>query len=279
MHYPIIDAHQHFWKYNPQRDGWITEDMKKLQQDWMPVDIENIFKQNNIIGSVVVQADPSENENHFLLDLADQHAYICGVVGWIDLQAEGVEEKLNYYHQFSRMKGFRNLLQGEKQRDSMLDPRFKKGIGLLNKYGFSYDLLVLPDQIGFAEKLVADFPDQRFVVDHLAKPPIRDGFNSDWKLSMKRFASYKNVYCKISGMVNEADWKNWGWDDFRPYIDIILETFGTKRIMFGSDWPVCLLAASYNEVKQIAENYFSSFTVNEQSDFFERNARAFYHLS
>ncbi len=176
------------------------------------------------------------------------------------------------------MKGFRNLLQGEKQRDSMLDPRFKKGIGLLNKYGFSYDLLILPDQIGFVEKLVADFPDQRFVVDHLAKPPIRDGSISDWKLSMKRFTSYKNVCCKISGMVNEADWKNWGWDDFRPYIDIILETFGTKRIMFGSDWPVCLLAATYNEVKQIVENYFSSFTATEQSDFFERNTRAFYHL-
>jgi L-fuconolactonase len=279
MQHPIIDAHQHFWKFNPVRDAWITDEMKKLQRDWLPADIEHVFSENHVEGSVVVQADPSENENDYLLDLADQYSFIKGVVGWLDLKEDRVEERLKYYRQFSRMKGFRNLLQGEHQRDSMLDPDFQKGIGLLNKYGFSYDLLILPDQLGYAEKLVATFPDQRFVIDHLAKPPIRRGPVSDWKSDMRKFAGYQNVYCKISGMVTEADWKYWEENDFRPYMDTVVETFGTKRLIFGSDWPVCILAAGYDEVKRIATNYFNSFSISEQADFFAHNAKEFYQLS
>ena len=279
MQYPIIDAHQHFWNYDPARDGWITDEMKDLQRDWLPGDIETIFKQNHVAGSVVVQADPSENENDFLLDLADQYPFIKGVVGWIDLKAERIEERLKYYHQFSRMKGFRNLLQGEEKRDSMLDPEFQRGIKLLNKYGFSYDLLILPDQLGYAKKLVAAFPDQRFIIDHLAKPLIRKGIMSEWKSDMSKFAEHQNVYCKVSGMVNEADWKYWEESDFRPYMDAVVETFGTKRLIFGSDWPVCLVAAGYDEVKQIATNYFNAFSVSEQADFFGLNAHEFYQLS
>jgi L-fuconolactonase len=279
MSYPIIDAHQHFWKFDPQRDGWITEEMKDLQRDFLPVDIEKTFAENRIIGSVVVQADPSENENHFLLDLADQYSFIKGVVGWIDLESKELEEKLKYYKLFSRLRGFRNLLQGEKQRDSLLNPDFKRGIGLLNKYGFSYDLLILPDQLEFAEKLVAAYPDQRFVIDHLAKPQIKQRNISAWKSSIQSFAPCQNVYCKISGMVNEADWDNWKQDDFSPYIETVLEIFGTKRVMFGSDWPVCLLAGNYHEVKKIVEDYFNTFSVEEQSDFFGGNAMTFYQLS
>ncbi|HET7000216.1 MAG TPA: amidohydrolase family protein [Puia sp.] len=279
MEYPIIDAHQHFWRFDPVRDLWITDEMKGLQRDWLPEDIENIFRENQIAGSVVVQADPSENENDFLLDLADQYSFIKGVVGWIDLKSERIEERLKYYHQFSRMKGFRNLLQGENQRDSMLDPDFQRGISLLNKYGFSYDLLILPDQLEYAEKLVSTFPDQRFIIDHLAKPLIGKGIISDWKSDMEKFARYQNVYCKISGMVNEADWKYWEERDFRPYMDAVVETFGTRRLIFGSDWPVCLLAAGYDEVKRIASNYFSSFSISEQADFFGGNAQSFYKLS
>ena len=161
----------------------------------------------------------------------------------------------------------------------MLDPDFLRGIRLLNKYGFSYDLLILPDQLGYAEKLVAAFPDQRFIIDHLAKPPIKKGIISDWKSDMGKFAGYQNVYCKISGMVNEADLKYWEEADFRPYMDVAVETFGTKRLIFGSDWPVCLLAAAYDEVKRIATNYFNSFSISEQADFFGLNAQAFYQLS
>jgi L-fuconolactonase len=279
MKYPIIDAHQHFWNFDPVRDSWITEKMKDLQRDWVPSDIEPVLKENDVEGSVVVQADPSENENDYLLDLADQYAFIKGVVGWIDLTSERIEEKLKYYRQFSRMKGFRNLLQGEKQRDSMLDPSFQRGIGLLNKYGFTYDLLILPDQLVFAEKLVATFPDQRFIIDHMAKPQIKKGSITEWKSGIQKFAAHKNVYCKISGMVNEADWKYWEESDFRPYMDAVIESFGTKRLLFGSDWPVCLLAASYDEVKWIAVNYFESFSVSERTDFFALNAQEFYQLS
>ncbi|HEY4935040.1 MAG TPA: amidohydrolase family protein, partial [Puia sp.] len=276
MQYPIIDAHQHFWKFDPLRDSWITEEMLVLRKDYLPDEIETVFKQNHISGSVVVQADASENENRFLLELAVHYPFIRAIVGWIDLQSEGLEGKLKYYQQFPVLKGFRYLLQGEKQRDSMLNPEFQKGIGLLNRYGFSFDLLILPDQIGFTEKLVAAFPDQRFVIDHLAKPYIKNGIISEWKYAIKRFAQFQNVYCKISGMVTEADFEYWEKDDFLPYIDTVLETFGTKRIMFGSDWPVCLQAGTYAEMKQITRDYFNSFSISEQSDFFGDNAVDFY---
>jgi L-fuconolactonase len=279
MYYPIIDAHQHFWKYNPQRDGWITEDMKILKKDYLPADLEILFKQNQISGSVLVQADPSEHENRFLLDLAGNHSFIRGVVGWIDLEAQGLDERLEYYQQFPLMKGFRNLLQGEVQRDSMLNPAFHHGIGKLNKYGFSYDLLILPDQLGFAERLATAFPDQRFVIDHMAKPFIKKGMISEWKTAIRKFATLEHVSCKISGLVNEADWEYWEIEDFRPYMDVVIETFGTKRILFGSDWPVCLLAAAYDEVKEIAEDYFYSFSISEQADFFGTNALNFYQLT
>jgi len=279
MNYPIIDAHQHFWRYDPLRDGWITEEMKILQQDYLPADIEPIYRQNQISGSVAVQADPSENENYFLLELAAQHSFVKGVVGWIDFESEDLEEKLDNYSQFNLLKGFRQLLQGEKQRDSMLRPGFKKGLGLLKKYGYSYDLLIMPDQLAYAEQLVASFPGQRFVIDHLAKPHIKQWIISEWKMCMKKFAPYQNVYCKISGMVTEANWEYWEEYDFRPYIDVILETFGTKRMMFGSDWPVCLLAGNFDDVKQIADDYFNSFSLSEQSDFFGANAMSFYQLT
>jgi len=279
MHYPIVDAHQHFWKYDPRRDGWITDEMKILQKDYLPHDIEPVFRENHIGCSVAVQADPSENENRFLLELADQNPFVKGVVGWIDFQTDELEERLKYYQQFHVMKGFRHLLQGEKQRDSLLNPAFQRGIGLLNKYGFSYDLLILPDQLGFAEKLVAAYPDQRFVIDHLSKPHIKRGVISEWKLAIQRFAPYQNVYCKISGMVNEADWEFWEQEDFQPYLNTVIEVFGTNRIMFGSDWPVCLPAATYSEVMQIVADYFSGFSIEEQSGFFGRNAMSFYHLT
>jgi L-fuconolactonase len=279
MYYPIIDAHQHFWKYDPRRDGWITDEMEALKRDYLPEDIEPLFKQNQVSGSVVVQADPSENENLFLLKLAAGNPFIRGVVGWIDLESAGLEEKLEDYRQFPPLKGFRNLLQGEAQRDSMLNPAFQKGISLLDKYGFSYDLLILPDQVGFAEKLAAAFPDQRFVIDHMAKPYIKKGMIYEWKMAMRKFATLEHVYCKISGLVNEADWEFWEIEDFRPYMDVVIETFGMKRILFGSDWPVCLLAGKYDEVKEIADDYFYSFSITEQADFFGGNAMNFYHLT
>ena len=273
-----IDAHQHFWKFDPVRDSWITDDMAVIQRDFSPEDLKPLLMENGIDGCVVVQSDQSEAENTFQLANAEKHDFIKGVVGWVDLWAEDIDEKLGALQQFPRLKGFRYVLQGAKDRAIMLQPAFKRGIGKLNSFGYTYDILIFPDQLKHTKEFVATFPDQPFVVDHLAKPGIKDGKIKKWERDMKAVAAHENVYCKISGMVTEADWQNWKKEDFRPYLDVIVETFGTKRIMFGSDWPVCLVAASYQEMMGIVKDYFSSFSAHEQELFFGGNASSFYKL-
>ncbi len=274
----VIDAHQHFWKFDPIRDNWINDDMKSIQKDFLPADLEIVLNENGIEGSVVVQSDQSEKENEFQLKNAAEYNFIKGVVGWVDLQAPGIEEKLVYYKQFKKLKGFRHVLQGESQRDLMLQPRFRKGISLLRKYGFTYDILIFPDQLVYAKELVREFPNQMFVLDHIAKPGIKNKKIDEWKKDILALGAHENVYCKISGMVTEADWKNWTSDDFIPYIDVVVNAFGTKRIMFGSDWPVCLVAASYSKMKKIVDDYFSFFSKNEQKNFYGKTATRFYNL-
>ena len=273
-----IEAHHHFWKFDPVRDSWITDNMQVMQRDFFPSDLEPILKENQVLGTVVVQSDQSEEENNFQLKLAADNPFIKGIVGWVDLQSPDLEERLAYYKSFPKLKGFRHVLQGEKKRDLMLLPAFQRGIGLLNKYGFSYDILIFPDQLQYAEKLVAAFPDQRFVIDHLAKPSIRTSGIETWKNDIRKFSVFKNVYCKISGMVTEANWENWKKEDFYPYMDVVVNVFGFDRIMFGSDWPACLPAASYTEVKKIVSDYFSSYTTEQQTAFFSGNAIRFYQL-
>ena len=274
-----IDAHQHFWKFDPVRDSWITNEMSVIKKDFIPQDIYPLLQQNGFTGTVVVQSDQSEEENVFQLANAEKNDFIKGVVGWVDLQNENVEERLEYYAQFKKMKGFRHILQGETDRALMLKPAFKKGISLLRKYNFTYDILIFPDQLKYSTELVKEFPDQLFVIDHIAKPDIKNKNIADWKKDIQTIAEQENVFCKISGMVTEADLKGWRKEDFNPYIDVVAEAFGTSRIMYGSDWPVCLLAASYKSVFEIAEEYFSSFTKSEQDNFFGGNAIKFYNLN
>lgn len=273
-----IDSHQHFWMYEKQQHAWINDAMHIIQKNFMPADLQPVLKKNNIDGCVLVQVDQTEDENIFQLKNASGYDFIKGVVGWVDLQATNIEDRLQHYQQFKKMKGFRHILQDEKDRALMLRPAFKRGIGLLNAYNFTYDILILPDQLQYNRELVKSFPDQRFVIDHIAKPDIKNKKINDWEKDMRALASYKNVYCKISGMVTEADWHHWNIKDFFPYLDIIVQTFGTKRIMFGSDWPVCLVAASYEQMMAIVQEYFSSFSENEQNDFFANNAIKFYNL-
>jgi len=273
-----IDSHQHFWMYEKQQHAWINDAMHIIQKNFMPADLQPVLKKNNIDGCVLVQVDQTEDENIFQLKNASGYDFIKGVVGWVDLQAMDIGERLQHYQQFKKMKGFRHILQDEKDRALMLRPAFKRGIGLLNAYNFTYDILILPDQLQYTRELVKSFPDQRFVIDHIAKPDIKNKKINDWEKDMRALASYKNVYCKISGMVTEADWHHWNIKDFFPYLDIIVQTFGTKRIMFGSDWPVCLVAASYEQMMAIVQEYFSSFSENEQNDFFANNAIKFYNL-
>lgn len=273
-----IDAHNHFWKFDPVRDNWITEEMSAIRRDFMPPDFLPVLQQHGFDGCIAVQSDQSEKENDFQLQNAAQHDFIKAVVGWVDLQSPQVAERLAYYQSFPAMKGFRHVLQGEPDRALMLKPAFKHGIGLLEQYGFTYDILIFPDQLKYAEELVTAFPRQKFVVDHIAKPDIKTGGSSKWKKEIRALAEHDNVFCKISGMVTEADWKKWKKEDFTPYIDTVVEAFGTHRIMHGSDWPVCQVAASYGKMLEIVSGYFSKFSATEQAAFFGGNACSFYNI-
>ena len=208
-----IDAHQHFWNFDPVRDSWINDEMAIIQRDFTPEDLQTQLKENNLDGSVLVQCDQSEKENEFLLNHANNFDFIKGVVGWVDLQSDDVEDRLAYYHSFNKMKGFRHILQGESERAMMLRPAFMKGISKLKNFDFTYDILIYPDQIQYIDEFVKAFPDQKFVIDHIAKPNIKEKNIVEWKKGMEALAEYPNLYCKISGMVTEADWKNRGKDD------------------------------------------------------------------
>ena len=273
-----IDAHQHFWNFDPVRDSWITNDMTVIRKNFLPEDLQAVLEENGFDGCVAVQADQSEKETGFLLELANKNDFIKGAVGWIDLQSKDIEERLAYYKSFKKLKGFRHILQGEKDRAFMLKPEFIRGIGLLERFNYTYDILIFPDQLQYTKKFAGLFPEVKFVIDHLAKPYIRDKKINGWKEDIRQVAQYKNVFCKISGMVTEASWQGWEQKDFIPYIDVVVNAFGTDRIMFGSDWPVCLVAAKYNEVANITKDYFSSLTQNEQDNFFRQNAINFYNL-
>ncbi len=236
-----IDAHQHFWLYNPERDSWITDDMKVIRKDFLPADLETVLAENKIEACIAVQSDQSAIENFFQINNSLENDFILGVVGWINLQAYDIDEQLSYLSNFTRLKGFRHVLQGEKNRALMLTNKFMNGISMLNKYNFTYDILIFPDQLQYAKQLAEKFPHQKFVIDHIAKPYIKDKKIDGWKKDIMAFTKLENVYCKVSGMVTEADWEKWKQEDFTPYLDVVTETFGMKRLMFGSDWPVFLV--------------------------------------
>lgn len=272
-----IDAHQHFWKYNPVVHQWINDDMHVIRKDFLPADLLAILQQNNISGCVAVQADQSEKETDFLIELAKENSFIKAVVGWVDLRGKNIHERLAHYQQYAVVKGFRHILQGEEPA-FMLQPEFLKGIGALKEFGFTYDILIYPQHLSSAIQLVKQFPEQVFVIDHIAKPFIKDGLIDEWKEGMQTIAQFPNVCCKVSGMITEADWKNWKQEDLTPYLDVVVESFGTDRLMYGSDWPVCLVAASYKKMIGVVRDHFSSFSVSEQENIFRKNAIRFYHL-
>lgn len=274
-----IDAHQHFWLYSPVRDQWINNDMAILQGDFMPEHLQPILEHYDFQGTVVVQSDQSPAENLFQLENAEKHPFIKAVVGWVDMQAPDLEAQLQTYQQYPKIKGFRSMLQSDPDRSLMLRPDFQAGIAKLQSYGYTFDILVLPDQLKYAEALVAAFPEQRFVLNHLGKPNIRLRQFEDWVADIKALAAHENVYCKVSGMVTEADLTRWKFEDFKPYIDTIFECFGMERVMYGSDWPVCRLAATFGEVMEILENYTANFTNAERALFWAKNAIRFYNIN
>jgi L-fuconolactonase len=271
-----IDSHQHFWKYDPVKYAWINEDI--IKQDFLPDDLEPILHEYGFSGCISVQADQTEEENTMLLDHAAKHGFIKGVVGWVDFKAQNIEERLAYYKQFNKLKGFRHILQGEADRAYMLNADFKRGIAKLKQFGYTYDILIYADQLEYANEFAAAFPDQPFVIDHLAKPKIKEREITGWAKDIKAIAQNKNVSCKISGMVTEADWSAWKPEDITPYIDVVFEAFGADRVMYGSDWPVCRIAATYGEMLAIPEAYVAKLSKTEQAKFWGGNAVKFYGL-
>lgn len=273
-----IDAHQHFWSYHPLAHAWIGEDMAALRRDFQPRDLQPVLHQHGFQGSILVQVEETPAETALLLDQARRHDFIKGVVGWVDLRARDLEAQLDLLHLEPRLKGFRDILQGPVQPARMLEPAFIRGLGQLRRYGFSYDLLVYAPQLPQVSKLVHHFPDQPFVLDHLGKPEIKNQDHAGWQRQIKSLAEQENVCCKISGLVTEADWQHWRPADFRPYLDTVVEAFGPQRLLYGSDWPVCLVAASYPQVLSLVQDYFASFSTHEQELIFGGNASRFYRL-
>lgn len=250
--------------------------MKALQRDFLPADLKPELDARGVDGCIAVQADQSENETNFLLKLAEANDFIRAVVGWVDLQAEDVEERLAHFSQFKKLAGFRHIVQGEQDVNFLLRKNFCRGIAALERQGFTYDILVFPHQLGAVLEFVRHFPRQKFVIDHLAKPYIKDGYFDGWAVLMRAIAKYENVCCKISGMVTEADWQGWKYEDFVPYLEVVTEAFGPGRLMFGSDWPVCLVTGSYGEVMGLVQRYYQSFSEGEKNRIFGKTAEAFY---
>jgi L-fuconolactonase len=273
-----IDSHQHFWRYDAVRDAWITDSMAVLRRDFLPEHLAAELAANGIDASIAVQADQSESETMFLLGLAEKNKSVAGVVGWVDLSSPRVGERLEHFSHSSKLRGFRHIAQSEPDDRFLAGENFVKGVAQLRAFGFTYDILIYPKQLPAAIELVARLPEQRFVVDHLAKPEIKSGKTAPWAAQMKEIAQNKNVFCKLSGMVTEADWKRSKADDFKPYLNVVFGAFGAERLMFGSDWPVCLLAATYRQVKQLIEEYVKGFSQSDKEGIFGGNAARFYGL-
>jgi L-fuconolactonase len=273
-----IDSHQHFWHYNPQRDPWITNQMAVLKRDFLPEDLIPELRTNHVQGCIAVQADQSEQETMFLLDLATRFSEIKGVVGWVDLCSPDLPGRLGYFSRFEKLRGLRHVVQSEPDDRFMLREDFVAGVSALQRFNLTYEILIYPKQLAAAIELVAKMPQQRFVIDHMAKPEIRSRTISPWKQQIREIAAAPNVYCKLSGLITEADWHNWREADFRPYLDVVFDAFGPDRLMFGSDWPVCLLAGSYKMVQSLVANYIRDLPAAQQENVFGLNAVRFYEL-
>jgi L-fucono-1,5-lactonase len=273
-----IDAHQHFWRYNAARDTWITDEMSVLKRDFLPQDLAPELAASGLDASIAVQADQSEAETMFLLELANASEGVAGVVGWVDLRSPGIAERLEHFSRFSKLLGFRHIAQSELEDHFLVGHDFVRGLSQLRQFGLTYDILIYARQLPAAMELVSRLPEQKFVIDHLAKPEIKANRTEPWARQMRQLAQSNNVFCKVSGLVTEGDSRQWKPQDFKPYLYVVFEAFGTGRLMFGSDWPVCLLAASYPQVVKIISDYTASFSEAEKSKIFGGNAIRFYGL-
>lgn len=274
-----IDAHQHFWRYDPAEYDWIDDSMWVLKRDFLPEDLEPHLRQHGLDGSVAVQARQSSAETDFLLELAAGWPFIRGVVGWVDFREPNVQAQLERLSEHTTLRGFRHIVQSEPDDRFLMAPDFLGGVRLLRDRGWTYDILIYPRQLPAAIEFARSLPDQKLVLDHIAKPAVAGGELEPWASLIRELARCPNVLCKVSGLVTEADWKTWKPGDFRPYLDLVFDSFGTERLMMGSDWPVCTLAGSYADVVAIVTDYIASLAPGEKEAILGRNAAEFYGLS
>lgn len=274
-----IDAHQHFWIYTPYEYGWIDDSMAALRCDFLPAHLKPELERNGFDGSIAVQARQTLEETRWLLELASGTPYIRGVVGWVDLQSQQVRSQLEAFAQNPKLVGIRHIVQSEPDDRFLLRPDFLRGISTLAEFDLAYDILIYPRHLSVAAEFVSRFPSQRFVLDHLAKPPIKSGEVKSWAQGLQELAAFPNVFCKLSGLVTEAGWRHWKPEHFMPYLDRAFECFGPERLMIGSDWPVCTVAASYANTLDIVRNYISEHPPQVREAVLGGNAARFWKLA
>jgi len=273
-----IDAHQHFWIYNQTEYGWLDDSMAELRRDFLPEDLAPELKANQFQGSVLVQTRQSLEETRWLLELADRTASILGVVGWADLSSPWLEEQLEGLTRHPKLVGLRHIVQSESDDRFLLRPEFLRGIATLEAFDLAFDILIYAKHLPAAVEFVERFPRQRFVLDHMAKPPIKVRQMADWAEGIRRLSAFPNVFCKMSGLVTEADWKSWTEEQIRPYLDVAFDSFGPERLMIGSDWPVCLVAASYGQATGLVKNYILRRAPERAAEVLGGNAQRFWRL-
>lgn len=272
-----IDAHQHFWTYSREDHSWIDESMASIRRDFLPGDLKPLLESNGFLGSVVVQVRQTLEETRWLLKLAESNPFILGVVGWADLRSPGLRSTLEAFGGNAKLVGIRHIAQSEPD-EFLLQPDFLRGISQLEEFNLAYDILIYTRHLPIAAEFVSRFPRQRFVLDHLAKPPIRSAEIELWERGLREVASFSNVFAKLSGLVTEADWHGWKPEDFQPYLDVAFECFGPGRLMMGSDWPVCTVAASYQHTVNLINDYLRRFTAEDREAVLGGNAATFWRL-
>jgi L-fuconolactonase len=273
-----IDAHQHFWMYSPADYEWIDDSMTALRRNFLPDDLGPELENAGFGGSIAVQARQTLEETRWLLDWAARSPSILGVVGWVDLRSPDVRSQLEVMARNPKLVGIRHVVQSEPDDRFLLQPDFLRGISVLEDFELAYDILIYSRHLPVAAEFVNRFPRQRFVLDHLAKPPIKSGNFDSWARGISEFAAFPNVFCKLSGLVTEADWQHWTVEQIVPFLDVAFESFGPDRLMIGSDWPVCLLAASYTRAIDVVKSYLIQKNSECQDRVLGGNALRFWRL-
>ena len=273
-----IDAHQHFWVYDPREYGWIDDLMAALRRDFLPEALKPELERAGFQGCVAVQARQTIEETRWLLELAASSPFILGVVGWVDLQSPLVRSQLQAFAGNPKLIGVRHVVQGEPDDRFLLRPEFLRGISVLEEFDLAYDILIYTKHLPVAAEFVRQFPRQRFVLDHMAKPPIKSASLQPWARGIRELAAFPNVFAKLSGLVTEADWQQWKPEHLAPYLDVAFECFGAERLLIGSDWPVCTVAASYSRAVGVVKDYLARYSPQDQQAVMGGNAQRFWKL-